>query len=497
MGESSACLMRSFSQPSPTSRDYDNGDPLRALTTSICFGRFMTDTLDWEKRSAFTQNRHLEEAKKLSKIGSVAQKKAYFEAHYKRIAAKKKAAALLEQEAEAANLSPTLSVRVDSCNDSPINLEFVKPNSSDLVPIIDANIYKPSVEANELYASSVEETEPIKGQVAYIEKPIQVELLNQREIIDNSKKMTEEEKAPIKVKDVAKKRDFASLSKKKPLISSSKSSTYTLASKPRVPVNVTTVHSRKDDNADPNCNKTARESLEKKRSNPKSLHMSINFGSRAGETVKKSSPILNKIGNSRIVKTFVKASNDSWIQRTPTRVSVNGVPKHTLVKPQPEKRRTETLLYCPVSGRKAADGKSPSLSKDLSEYSRACATKMRSPIVSSSFSFKSEERAAKRKEFFRKLEENAKEAEKVRLQAKSKNVFVLQIPPTRPCSPRLGRKSTLSINQDTSSRSPWKSSLKSDGSKNVAEKNKRTTIHSVNLPPKKNMRENASPNIPF
>lgn len=160
----------------------------------------MTETLDWEKRSAFTQNRHLEEAKKLSKTGSVAQKKAYFEAHYKRIAAKKKAAALLEQEAEAANLSPTPSVRIDSCNDTPIDLEFAKPNGPDLVPAIDANIYNPSVEAKELYASLVEEAEPIKEQVAYIENPIQVELLKQREIIENSKKMTEEEKAPIKVK---------------------------------------------------------------------------------------------------------------------------------------------------------------------------------------------------------------------------------------------------------------------------------------------------------
>lgn len=113
------------------------------------------------------------------------------------------------------------------------------------------------------------------------------------------------------------------MSKKKPLISSSKSSAYSLASKPRVPVKLTTVHSRKDNIADPNCNKTARESLEKKRSNPKSLHMSINFGSCAGETIKNSSPILNKIGNSRIVKTFVKASKDSWIQRTPTRVLIH------------------------------------------------------------------------------------------------------------------------------------------------------------------------------
>lgn len=59
----------------------------------------MTETLAWEKWSSFTQNRYVEEAEMYSKPGSVAQKKAFFEAHYKKLAAQKAAAALLEQEA--------------------------------------------------------------------------------------------------------------------------------------------------------------------------------------------------------------------------------------------------------------------------------------------------------------------------------------------------------------------------------------------------------------
>lgn len=78
------------------------GDSLRALTTSISFGRFTSESLDWGKRSCFSNNRYLEEAEKSSKPGSVAEKKAYFEAHYKRIAAKK-AAALLDQQVLASN----------------------------------------------------------------------------------------------------------------------------------------------------------------------------------------------------------------------------------------------------------------------------------------------------------------------------------------------------------------------------------------------------------
>lgn len=64
---------------------------------SVSFGRFMEEPLAWEKWSTFSRNRYVDEAKSYSKPGSVAQKKAYFEAHFKRMAALK-AAALLEEQ---------------------------------------------------------------------------------------------------------------------------------------------------------------------------------------------------------------------------------------------------------------------------------------------------------------------------------------------------------------------------------------------------------------
>ncbi|KAL1211268.1 Protein WVD2-like 7 [Cardamine amara subsp. amara] len=96
MGES-ACLMQPFSYAAP------EGDYLGALGQSVSFGRFMSEKLDWEKWSAFsTQNRYVAEAERYSRPGSVAQKKAFFEAHYKKLAAARKAAAeealLLQQQ---------------------------------------------------------------------------------------------------------------------------------------------------------------------------------------------------------------------------------------------------------------------------------------------------------------------------------------------------------------------------------------------------------------
>ncbi|GMP29449.1 hypothetical protein CsSME_00004550 [Camellia sinensis var. sinensis] len=100
MGESPTCLVRSFSQPAgTTSTEPEEGDPYCALTTSISFRRFMLESLACEKWSCFSNNQYLEEAKKSSKPGLVAQRKAYFEALCNRNGAKKPAALLEEQNA--------------------------------------------------------------------------------------------------------------------------------------------------------------------------------------------------------------------------------------------------------------------------------------------------------------------------------------------------------------------------------------------------------------
>ena len=65
------------------------------LEVSVSFGRFENDSLSWEKWSAFSPNKYLEEVEKFATPGSVAEKKAYFEAHYKKVAARR--AELMDQ----------------------------------------------------------------------------------------------------------------------------------------------------------------------------------------------------------------------------------------------------------------------------------------------------------------------------------------------------------------------------------------------------------------
>ncbi|KAK9060274.1 hypothetical protein SSX86_020978 [Deinandra increscens subsp. villosa] len=71
-----------------------------SLGVSVSFGKYENDAaLSWEKWSTFSpNNKYLEEVGKCSTPGSVAQKKAFFEAHYKKIAAMKAEADLLLED---------------------------------------------------------------------------------------------------------------------------------------------------------------------------------------------------------------------------------------------------------------------------------------------------------------------------------------------------------------------------------------------------------------
>lgn len=116
-------------------------DPVSAaFGGSVSFGRFLSESLDWGKWSSFCQKRHLEEIEKCSTPGSVAQKAAYFEAHYKKkAAAARRSASSLEQ----ANVSaPSNDEGNDGncescCNLKPVSEEFSTEVSPDDVDDIE------------------------------------------------------------------------------------------------------------------------------------------------------------------------------------------------------------------------------------------------------------------------------------------------------------------------------------------------------------------------
>ncbi|KAL2545189.1 uncharacterized protein Fot_14422 [Forsythia ovata] len=131
-----------------------------ALGESISFGRFMSESLSWEKWSTFSHKKYVEEAERYSQPGSVAQKKAFFEAHYKRIASQK-AAALLEQA-----------------------------NSVDELKISDAKVHNhnedvENVESNEVESVKVDQKAPVTEKVALMETPVKKISMNQVHNLEN------------------------------------------------------------------------------------------------------------------------------------------------------------------------------------------------------------------------------------------------------------------------------------------------------------------------
>ncbi|CAN4116174.1 unnamed protein product [Withania somnifera] len=468
MGES--CLLRSFSQPSQESTQ---GDPLRALTTSVSFGRFMSESLDWEKWSSFTHNRYLEEVAK-----------------YARPAAARKAALLLEQQNAAVNESSDLNVPNQNNDQSTVNSELTGTSSyvgieemqreekefNVTTQIIDdsqkeseftkngssggteeaqgelghLNVTNPGLDHcpmrfelpensshmgigemqvnegdNKTTCGSYPIPEEINVGTAEAENsseqsyPVENELmsLNQPEnvVVEVSENIAQLKAEETQMQNASTEGDSVLSMKKKPkkpLTLKTRLTNKNESSKFKSCVkSVTALQPTVTDKYAPTSRKNGKVLIDKKQSNPKSQ-----------ETEKTLSPILEKIVKSILVRSMTKTSRDSKVQQTSTQASVSGISKHPSETPQRENiRRGRTKADQSLCGSRKEEGESLSHSGNLKSINKhgyiAC-----SPTVFSPFSLRSEERAVKRREFFQKLEQkqNTKEAEKEQRQAKPK-----------------------------------------------------------------------------
>ncbi|KAF2316522.1 hypothetical protein GH714_041863 [Hevea brasiliensis] len=232
-----------FSYAAGIPNEANQGNPLHALGQSISFGRFMSESLAWEKWSTFSHNRYVEEAERFSRPGSVAQKKAYFEAHYKNLAARK-AAALLEQATAAANNVSEAANEDEFQENATQDPGIAISSEASFVP--DDNVPNSHAQIDKSESRKVEEVDPLRENQADLEDFAKIDSLSQ-DFISN-------------------KDDLGSKNKKKPAGCSSKSLISGRASKlPCTPVKpAASVRSRKENNATPISKKSALDSLDKK-----------------------------------------------------------------------------------------------------------------------------------------------------------------------------------------------------------------------------------------
>ncbi|VFQ76012.1 unnamed protein product [Cuscuta campestris] len=278
---SSPCMVRSFTQPS-FSRSCDEGDILRALTSSISFGKYMTESLAWDKWSTFPQNNYREEALRYSRPGSVAEKKAFFEARFKTMASKKTAASSsVEQKSAIAEHSSGLN-RVNQ-NQSNVYLDSAPGHSN--------------------------------GNNAVFDKSDQE---NTMAVPSTGRPICSKEVTTVTMGDTP-------VSDKLPHASTTiKSSTRCGFSNPQL-IKPTSIPPKKTDHSMSSSSKkvtATKGSAAKKQFTPRSLHVSIDNIEFDDEPIKKSSPIFQKIVNSKFVRAMTNDTlQESRIKKSPLKVN--------------------------------------------------------------------------------------------------------------------------------------------------------------------------------
>ncbi|GLT40041.1 hypothetical protein SLA2020_141990 [Shorea laevis] len=421
------------------------------LELSVSFGRFENDSLSWEKWSSFSQNKYLEEVGKCATPGSVAKKKAYFEEHYKKVAARK--AELLGQEKSMESKSFKSVDRDQNGGDlmgesnGQCSVEEVKQEGNLTSEVNDISDEEPDKEdgtTTELQSSSsqavieekdsgLESPKPCEPGEAVSVKEEETHSNNsqdKRELPQGLEKEKEDAKM-IKEKSVKvdhllkshkittpvkKERNVAEV-KKKPASpvnktpqfytprTSKPTSTPTTAPSSRTSTKVGTVSS---------LTRTKNPPMgESKKVASKSLHLSFRLepsgSNQAPLATTRKSLIMEKMGDKNIVKRAFKTFQSNYNQLKSSSQEQSKMLKGPKQVPS---KGTEPRVSTLVTPRKENGG-----------FSRAGGVeKKNAKAAPSNFRLKSDERAEKKEEFSKKLveESNTREAERTRLQTKSK-----------------------------------------------------------------------------
>ncbi|GLT63378.1 hypothetical protein SLA2020_359470 [Shorea laevis] len=430
------------------------------LEVSVSFGRFENDSLSWEKWSAFSPNKYLDEVEKFATPGSVAEKKAYFEAHYKKIAARK--AELMDQANQMENdpLRPEIQnggdltgyvsgagSEFDISNSHSPTEEVVKQETNLISEVIstheadlkeeDAAIstesQRPLSEGvEEEMGSRVDSPESSKLEKAVLvkeeeeEKTALVESQDTKEIlhnwdnaIGNAPKVTEEKakldhpKESKKVPPVSKERNVTRVKKKSvsPVTKASHLSTPKVSKPTPTSTALSASRSSTKKGNDSSLPRSKNSSIvESKKVAPKSLYMSLSSDPTNSDptslTTTRKSFIMENMGDKDIVKRAFKTFEKSFNQLKSSGEERSSVPNQVPAK------ETGPRVSTSMTSRKDNGG----------SLKAGCVDKRSAKAVPSSYALKSDERAKKTKEFSKKLEEksNAKEAVRTGLQSKSK-----------------------------------------------------------------------------
>ncbi|XVF85140.1 hypothetical protein PTKIN_Ptkin17bG0094300 [Pterospermum kingtungense] len=328
MGESS-CVVKSFSNPGDISHEPKQGEPIRALTESVSVGRFISESLAWEKWSTFSNNRYMEEVEKFSELGSFAQKRSFFEAHFKRRAATR-AAALLEHANTVTNHAPPMGTINADVADSSLNTGSAIADASLAMNQQDKGVSDAEVADIALVDvgnlnTDEESGQEVKEKNVNIENSSQVENSKALDNIDNHGMIMATPDKKIPHKEFIDQKNTTSSSKKRQTNSLSKSSTPSKAS--RFPLHPSKRMASAQYRSDNGVARFKGNINDKKKTVPNSLHVSMTFASGASKTS----------------KTLLRMPGDSSTSlQMPTR-TLNKAADQENLAPSSEKRRSNSM----------------------------------------------------------------------------------------------------------------------------------------------------------
>ncbi|KAG8663289.1 hypothetical protein MANES_01G194900v8 [Manihot esculenta] len=404
----------------------------RALQVSVSLGRFENDSLSWEKWSSFSQNKYMEEVEKCATPGSVAEKKAYFEAHYKKIATRKAEQLSQEKQVEHDSLgsndqnSGDLIGKAHVDEDAAISIEGQGSLIETLEEDLDSRLNGPTLKRTEEACLAKEEknlyteSQEMKDSPKNLDKEIESIVAIKEENIKLDHRKESEKTSPLhKIRDMTRiKKKVAS-----PVAKSAQVST------PKAPETMPT--SSTLSTLQPFTKKVTGSSLPEgdnlsvggsKKVISKSLHSSLSLDAPNSDpathapppiTATRSSFIMEKMKDKDIVKRVFKTFQNNFNQLKAS------AEERSLAAKQVTTKGTEAKVSNSLTPQKENAGSFKTASMD----------KKTGKAAPSSFGLKSDERAENRKEFSKELEEKwkAKDAKSTCLQTKSKQEKEVEI----------------------------------------------------------------------
>ncbi|XP_029127424.1 protein WVD2-like 7 isoform X1 [Cajanus cajan] len=422
-----------------------------SLQVSVSFGRFENDSLSWERWSSFSPNKYLEEVEKCATPGSVAQKKAYFEAHYKKVAARK--AELLAQEKQrekdsfgsqdqsGIDLSGNTDAELDVSTTQGSNEGVQQEQSSAEIHRTIVNDFAEQVAVSSDYQSSsveVENKEPETRSHSHSffqiyepedvctkqEENPNIEAEDVKEIshvvYKETGKASEIEAKDVKL-DHPKESKVKSVNRVSNAVKTKKKSELPTAKAPQISTprsskpaptptkTVTPTSSTKKGNSPSLTRRQIASSGESRKVANKSLHMSMSLAPSnpdpAPHTTMRRSLIMEKMGDKDIVKRAFKTFQNSFNQQK------SSGEDRSLIKKQVPSRGTVSKV--PTSTALRKENGRPTKVESLDKSGN---------VVRNTLGPKSNIRAEKGKESSRKIEEksNTKGVERMRPQSKLK-----------------------------------------------------------------------------